>query len=609
MAWAAASPGLALACRGDSPAPETALSPRPVPLVPAAAVARVGGPESIEAFLRARASARGLLLLPLMLAVCLTAPTSAQAGAWLVVCDEAVSLDHRPRVNVADAPSSDARCRSLPLPVAAKQVLWASAAPRSVMPGRASAFSAAVAADGLHDVALIDVAPAPPRPVLAPGADLLAGAAVRTFGTEERVRVDRSESRLRLVCDAGTRPAGAVLAWPAPRSGRAAAIGLRYRADARFELADATGRAGGAEPRPLRGLDPARRAVNVPLVAMQAFAPLALALICPSAAATLTLDALGLVESPLATQASRAAWLWSADRWQQRRPLQPVLAQLDAFAIDTVYVALPASLAALPRDAKRRFVDHLLALRRHGLRVWAVIGDPAFVLPEGRVAALALVDAAIASALPIDGIQLDIEPYLLPGYDTAPELAQRAWAESVIALAQRARTRRWLISAVVPFWWAPAEAGAALDAVGPVIAELVVMDYRTDPDQIIALAEPFLDWGAAFGIPVRIALERGPFAMPPRTIYRRADAGPLWIVSDGDRHWAIGLKSPATQPAGSDVIRVYAATPAPADDASQTTFAQLPAELARVIPEVERRLAPWTAYRGLALHGLESVTP
>jgi hypothetical protein len=153
---------------------------------------------------------------------------------------------------------------------------------------------------------------------------------------------------------------------------------------------------------------------------------------------------------------------------------------------------------------------------------------------------------------------------------------------------------------VVPFWWGKNQ--ALLDALAPHADALAVMDYRTDRDQIVDFAIPFLDWAGAHGRRVRIALEAGPIDPEVQRRYVPAAGGPgdLLAVDIGGRQVLVLLRQPL---AASDA-RLYRLQSTRAIDGSATTFHKDKAALLRLLPGLEAYFSAWDGFGGIAIHEL-----
>jgi hypothetical protein len=234
--------------------------------------------------------------------------------------------------------------------------------------------------------------------------------------------------------------------------------------------------------------------------------------------------------------------------------------------------------------------------------VWAVDGDPNMVQLKERLATLVRARAysRFNSAMPpgarLRGVQFDVEPYLLAGY----EQAAAAWDQRYIELVKSLHDNSGMaLEMVVPFWWAGKQ--ALLDSIAPWLSGLVVMDYRTDPEEIYRFAAPFLDWGDRHGKSVRVALETGPIAPETRYRYEPAAAGELWQVQLGKQHFLLMLRQPMENPHGTALraLGAYNST------GSATSFYGDAAGLLRLLPALESVFSAWPGFAGMALHEIK----
>lgn len=433
-------------------------------------------------------------------------------------------------------------------------------------------------------------------PVLPVGLSLLGDAVPRTFGIEERARVERSGTGLRLRCEAGSAPAGLVLgfsAWRLP-SGAPTAWRLDAHGDPGFVAGAAALGAAPAGTVPLPSPAPIPADVPEPTLVVA----------CPSAAARLTLDDLWLERrgAPAPARIERSAWAWRPERWREGSAgLRDELARLRA---ERVFVSLVVD-GGVVRDAAAlaRFVREA---RRQGVAVVAVEGDPGMALDPGRAEALRRLKAiaayqrSAAAEERLAGVQYDIEPYLLPAWSVDPGAVLRGWAATLAALVETAPAP---LDAVVPFWLADDAAAAA--TVLPALARadrVTVMAYRTDARAVQAAARPFLAWGEGAGVPVIVALEAGPVADETvRTYVPTSAAGALHLVPVPDgRIMAVLLQRPAAGAAG----RVYAHGWDSVAPGSTVSFLGDAAALEATVAALEPALRQWSSFAGFALHGM-----
>lgn len=137
----------------------------------------------------------------------------------------------------------------------------------------------------------------------------------------------------------------------------------------------------------------------------------------------------------------------------------------------------------------------------------------------------------------IAGVQVDIEHYLVPGF-FADESGPRRYLETIDRLKEAidGRTR---LSVVMPFWFtSPTVQGRPIAySVIDRVDEVAIMSYRTEIDEILAIADDTLRYGTLAQVPVWLAVETTPLPVERHVVLRRegrrefADA-----YVDNDRH-------------------------------------------------------------------------
>ena len=173
--------------------------------------------------------------------------------------------------------------------------------------------------------------------------------------------------------------------------------------------------------------------------------------------------------------------------------------------VSRVMVQMPASEDA--PDVWKAYVRLLVRLREGGLEVVALDGYPeAIQNPQpltGKVRRL----LDLMAPHPLAGVQLDIEPYLLPGFldDEAGSIRYL----NAIDVIKETIGQRTNLSVVMPFWFtAVAVRGRPLAfAVMDRVDEVVVMSYRTNLDEVKAISEDTLRYGDLLELPVWLAIE------------------------------------------------------------------------------------------------------
>ncbi|MEI6067092.1 MAG: hypothetical protein WCP96_07125 [Methylococcaceae bacterium] len=299
----------------------------------------------------------------------------------------------------------------------------------------------------------------------------------------------------------------------------------------------------------------------------------------------------------------RAGWFWSPDSWLIRP--QKIFDSQTTLGLKRIYMTVPVSKGQVQhREQLRKFLQ---IAHQHGLQVWAVLGDPEAVLEREKQSFLALVHAyqvfnTDGGQQKLDGLQLDIEPYLLPGYQLNPAIWLQAEAKTVNAAHQIAPSL--LLDMVLPFWFEPLQGDAAklLADVEASIGSITVMNYRTDPEQIREFAEKFLAWGELRQKPVYIALESLPIQEEDLHAYREADSGELWQFDFKTSPVLVLLREQVQQLPGGKAYRLSHSRKI---DGSGTSFFRQPGELMKLLPTLETQFGAWSSFAGIALHGQE----
>lgn len=549
-------------------------------------------------------------LLPALLLL-MTAPAHA---AWLHLCPASRPAPGQPSATVTQPDGKLARlvvaedklpgCAALELQVAASDVealypFAQAARPETTILLQGSMRNARFVPSG-HTFPPAKPAPDPPAP--APlHANLLAHMQVRPFGVEERVRASLGDGRLAVRCGAGSKPAGVLLSgpWYLPRA--TLALALQSTGAGRFGMSVADARHAGDERALAMGAFDAAQPARLGLPrGLERGNWKHFVIACPQHESSLVLASLAL-EPVAARQARRGTWVWTAADWQADGAALVAWARREQLA--ELFIAVPQD----ERGIKDPAALSSFVTRAHaaGIAVWSVDGDPHMVLVREQrnamrhAAAYAAYNARVPPAARLDGVQFDVEPYLLPGYDSeSPE-----WDSRYLKLAQALRNAvgKLRLELVVPYWWASKQ--PLLDGLSKAADGLVVMNYRTDPGEIYRFAVPWLDWAARYHKRVRIALEAGPVAPETQRRYRRAgeaEAGELQQVRVGGFNVLLVSNKPFVQP-GAQAFKLERTVQF---DGSATSFSHDKEHLRALLPRLERDFGAWPGFAGIALHAL-----
>ena len=298
----------------------------------------------------------------------------------------------------------------------------------------------------------------------------------------------------------------------------------------------------------------------------------------------------------------RAAWFWSPAAWLETP--EAIFQQAAAHRLGRVYITV------LVRDGSvahgDALGDFIAAAHAHGVAVWAVLGDPAAVLPEQQpvlaalAAGLAGYNREAKTGRRLAGLKRDVEPYLLPGYQLQPAAWQQRYVETVQRVHEAAPGLP--LDLAMPYWWGEPQHGGAnlLDRLAPMVQGVTVMDYRTDFDEIVRFAQPFLDWGERSGRRISIAVERMPIGDEERRVYTRDVQGELWRT-EIDGIPVLVLFDQPVEPTQGQVFRFSRSGRFRGETVSFSGDAD---RLSALLPRLEQVFGRWSGFAGIALHGL-----
>jgi hypothetical protein len=252
---------------------------------------------------------------------------------------------------------------------------------------------------------------------------------------------------------------------------------------------------------------------------------------------------------------SRALWVWDSTALvQDAAARQDFLEFCRTGNIDIAWVQVARAIGGNRLLHESGWRSLLREAHLAGIKIHALDGDPEWVLRERHGLVLALVDTIIRfnRDAPVterfDGIHLDNEPYLLPGWQL-PDYRERLLADYLqlnATVQQLVRAEGGLEYGVdIPFWWnyRDEQTGGAIGdvtfagtrkAASFHILDLVdnvgVMAYRNvaaGTDGIVAHAKDLLTYANGTNAKVLVAVETSPVErveMPKLTFDGRSNA-------------------------------------------------------------------------------------
>lgn len=212
-------------------------------------------------------------------------------------------------------------------------------------------------------------------------------------------------------------------------------------------------------------------------------------------------------------QKSKATWIWQADKIGEEK--REILTFSKQNQIDILYVRMDMN---RPFDYYRSFIREASA---QGIKVHAVAGHPAWALKSHQDRMLKIVNwvkqynREAQEDERIQGIQLDIEPYLLPEWQQDQERVIREWKANIQVFVEAAKADLELeTSAAIAFWLdeIKAEAGSDMPLSAWMISRfdtLVLMAYRdkvTGPNGILEQIDSEMKDGDRMGKNLLVAV-------------------------------------------------------------------------------------------------------
>jgi hypothetical protein len=304
-------------------------------------------------------------------------------------------------------------------------------------------------------------------------------------------------------------------------------------------------------------------------------------------------------------KATKSAWFWSPALWMETP--DKIFNVKQKLGINRIYITVPSNNGVVSQPAELR--KFIVKAHIQGLQVWAVLGDKSAVTSAG-VATFLNASAAYGAfnedsqpSEKLEGLQLDIEPYLIAGYAHDPAAWLSKYSNVVNNIHLTAPNLP--IDIVLPFWFDPETPliGSMLEDVADSIARVTVMDYRTDPEQIKRKASPFFDWGNRNKKAIDIALETLPMPQEEHRSYQQAQAGELWRIKLAGKTVVLLLKNAQTSDAG---VISYRFSHTRLVDGTDISFYKDKEKLWALSPSLENDFRARSSFSGLAIHGLDN---
>ncbi|MEK6565832.1 MAG: hypothetical protein AABZ41_03895 [Bacteroidota bacterium] len=353
----------------------------------------------------------------------------------------------------------------------------------------------------------------------------------------------------------------------------------------------------------------------------------------------------------------KALWVWNTDDIFKDRAKQSKLFNLlEKQNFNHIFLALPYRLSS-SRDSgividEKRFRPLLSRLNKMGINVHALIGDKDFIFPEQRAFVTATLENIISfnsRSKPVErfyGIHLDVEPYLLPGFNGTRQdwiLANFVGVlEHVSVIAKRANL---FTGADIPFWLdVPDEFTGdylrvningtprrIIDHIIDIMDLVVLMSYRTvadGADGIIMHSSGEIEYAEENGKQVLVGLETHSLPDEDAMTFRgeptkglpQNESSTTLVLSPSDDSAMVWLVQPGqfdlfrsfvkTQNIASSSVLSWQVSKSVPVRGDKLSFAKHGIDaLDRVMMQSQAGLKDVKSFRGFAIHHFQSFLP
>jgi hypothetical protein len=251
-------------------------------------------------------------------------------------------------------------------------------------------------------------------------------------------------------------------------------------------------------------------------------------------------------------QTKRGYWVW-----KYREALKDPDAMLDSCVrqgCHRILVQMPDM-----KDSEsvwKAYVRFLSIAHGRHIQVFALEGYPEAVDAPGPLIAKIQRLLKMVDRETLDGVQLDLEPYLLEGWEMDEEAYSRYLDTVDVIKGALSGTR---FSIVIPFWFTSqmARDRPVAFSVMDRVDEVAVMTYRTDGAELRAIAEDNLRYGDLAGIPVWLAIETRPLPFERHVLLKptsRRDLADAYLDRPNRK---VIFQTPPAESDSSDWFRVH----------------------------------------------------
>ncbi|CAG7639183.1 hypothetical protein PAESOLCIP111_04018 [Paenibacillus solanacearum] len=231
---------------------------------------------------------------------------------------------------------------------------------------------------------------------------------------------------------------------------------------------------------------------------------------------------------------AKATWLWDTSLIGTSFGRNQIFEFVSDERISRIFLQIDTDID--PSDYR----SFIITAADYNVEIYALDGAPEWALPEHRQRIgdlIRWVNAYNSSVDPNErfaGIQLDVEPYLLPAWNTDQEATARHWLEAMAYFHDETKQSAALAtSAALPFWLdavtADGENSLAEAMIGK-LDEVALMSYRSVGEEAVSLVQEELDLGDKYEKQVWIGLETN--RIPDTPFISFYDAGKMELTRE-----------------------------------------------------------------------------
>lgn len=211
---------------------------------------------------------------------------------------------------------------------------------------------------------------------------------------------------------------------------------------------------------------------------------------------------------------TRATWLWDTTLINTNAGRNAVLQFARRQQITRIYLQVNTSVA---KYAYRAFIRSATS---SGIQIHALDGAPDWVLPNQQIRISSLVNwvktynSSVTANEWFTGIQVDIEPYLLPEWYQDQDTTVTNWLDALTLFANEAQDPSLIISCTLPYWVdeiiVPVIGGTLIESVFQLMNEVTLMSYRDQAQAVVDITDTKLTLADGLGKKIFVAVETNP---------------------------------------------------------------------------------------------------